>query len=143
MNTTSGRRVAIFVALAASLYSSTALAHHSFAMFDSTKEVTVTGTLGAVSWTSPHIWFDLMVPDGKGGVVKWGIEADSPATLTRGGWKYGEVKVGEKYTFVLRPQKNGKPGGALVSATMPNGRVVGRGNTSGLESGKPRRTESD
>ena len=114
-----------------------AFAHHSFSMFVPDKTVTVTGTLADFTWTNPHIWFDLMVPDDKGVATKWGIEADSPATLTRGGWKYSAVHVGDKMTFVLHPLKDGKPGGSLVSATLANGTVVGRGKLSGLPEGNP------
>ena len=129
--------VAALVAAGVGLSSGAAFAHHSFAMFDPDKTVTVSGTLADFTWTNPHIWFDLMVPDGKGGTTKWGIEADSPATLTRGGWRYASIHVGDKLTFVLHPVKSGDPGGSLVSATMPDGTVLGRGQLSGLPTGKP------
>jgi hypothetical protein len=128
-------QMAVLVAAALGLFSNTAFAHHSFAMFDQDKKVTITGTLAEFSWTNPHIWFDLLVPDGKGCAEKWGIEADSPATLTRGGWRYDSIKVGDKMTFVVHPLKSGGVGGSLISCTLPDGTVLGRGRLSGLPEG--------
>ena len=33
-----------------------ALAHHSFAMFDQSKIVTLEGTVHEFQWTNPHAW---------------------------------------------------------------------------------------
>ena len=42
-------------------------AHHSFAMFDKTRVVTVQGTVRKVEWTNPHVYIFVEVPDAKGG----------------------------------------------------------------------------
>ena len=65
------------------------LAHHSFAMFDLGKEVTVEGVIKEVQYTNPHVWIQILVPDGKGKDVEWGIEAGAPGMMTRAGWKPG------------------------------------------------------
>ena len=41
-----------------------ALAHHSFAMFDQKKVLTLEGTVSQFQWTNPHAFIDLAVPDG-------------------------------------------------------------------------------
>jgi hypothetical protein len=125
----------VLAAASSAVFCAPALAHHSFAMFDQTRQLALTGTLADFNWTNPHIWFDLRVTDDKGGVETWGIEADSPATLTRGGWRYDSVKVGDTLTFAIHPEKNGKPGGSLISVTLPDGKVLGRGRLSGLPEG--------
>ena len=52
---------AVLAALAAPL---PALAHHSYAMFDHTKEVTLkNATVVSWEWTSPHTWLYLLVPE--------------------------------------------------------------------------------
>ncbi len=40
-----------------------ASAHHSAAMFDPSKEVTLTGTVKEFQWTSPHCWIQVLVAD--------------------------------------------------------------------------------
>ena len=44
-----------------------ALAHHSFAMFDQAKQVSLKGTVTEFQWTNPHIWIQVNVKgaDGK------------------------------------------------------------------------------
>jgi hypothetical protein len=64
-----------------------ALAHHSFAMFDRDKEVTLTGTVREFQWTNPHAFIEMDVPDASGTAQKWSIEMNSPNNLTRQGWK--------------------------------------------------------
>lgn len=103
-----------------------ALAHHSFAMFDREKEVTLQGVIKEFQWTNPHTWVQLLVtgPDGK--VVEWSIEGTSPNGLKRQGWRSDALKSGDKVTAVIHPLRNGDPGGSLVTVTLENGTVLGR-----------------
>ena len=53
-----------------------ALAHHSFsAEFDSTKAVTLEGTVVKFEWVNPHSWIHIMAPDpNQGGkIVEWKV----------------------------------------------------------------------
>ena len=63
-----------------------ALAHHSFANFDLSRNTTLAGTIREVQFTNPHVWVQVMVPDGKGGQTEWSIEAGAPGMLLRTGW---------------------------------------------------------
>ena len=63
-----------------------AFAHHSFAMFDYNKNVTIVGDVKELQWTNPHIDLLVNVPDGKGGVNEWDIEGGTPGALRRNGW---------------------------------------------------------
>ena len=103
-------------------------AHHSFAMFDTAKRVSLTGTVTAFEWTNPHVYIELDVPDEKGGAVKhWSVELGSPSILQQGGWKFSDVKVGDKVTTVINPLRNGDAGGLLFQVTLRDGRVLGNG----------------
>jgi uncharacterized protein DUF6152 len=105
---------------------STAVAHHSFAMFDQTKQVTLTGTVTAFEWTNPHAYIEIDVSE-NGSVKHWSVEMGSPSILMQSGWKFKDLKHGDKVTVKLSPLKDGKPGGLLVQATLPDGRVLGNG----------------
>ena len=105
----------------------TALAHHSFAMFDQTKQITLSGTVSAFEWTNPHAYIEIDVPDEKGAVKHWSVEMGSPSILMQSGWKFKDLKHGDKVTVRISPLKDGKPGGLLVQATLPDGRVMGNG----------------
>lgn len=93
-----------------------AQAHHSFAMFDMTKQATIEGTVRAFQFANPHIWIYLVVTDPKTGeATEWAIEGSSPNSLARAGWTRSTIKSGEKASIVVHPLRNGKPGGSLVS----------------------------
>jgi hypothetical protein len=104
-----------------------AFAHHSFAMFDTTKRVTLAGTVTAFEWTNPHAYIELDVADEKGTVKHWSIELGSPSILMQGGWKFKDLKYGDKVTMVVSPLKSGESGALLSTITMPDGRVLGNG----------------
>ncbi|MDR2214671.1 MAG: hypothetical protein LBE59_02385 [Nevskiaceae bacterium] len=100
-------------------------AHHSFAMFDQTKQETLTGTVQEFQWTNPHTWLQLEVPtDGK--KVVWSIEGASPNGLRRQGWNARTFQPGDKVTVTLNPLKNGEPGGSFVGAIKEDGTKIGR-----------------
>ena len=112
---------------AALLAAGAAAAHHSAAMFDPTKEVTLTGTVKEFQWTSPHCWIQLLVTDDahpNAAPVEWGIEMDNPMGLSRHGWKPGSLKAGDKIVVVAHPLRDGTSGGQVVSVTK-DGKLVG------------------
>ena len=61
-------------ALVFALAPAAALAHHSFAMFDLGKDVTVDAVIKEVQFTNPHVWLQIMVADAKGVATEWSIE---------------------------------------------------------------------
>jgi len=96
------------------------LAHHSFAMFDTAREVTLAGTVREFQWTNPHSWLQLNVSQ-RGRTVEYSIEMGSPNTMSRKGWRRGTFKPGDKVTVVINPMRDGSPGGSLVSAVDAQG----------------------
>ena len=81
------------------LGASIALAHHSNAMFDDTKEVEVAGTVQQYQWTNPHVFIELMV-DGAEGPHKFTIESPTPGVLRGHGWKFNTLQPGDKVAFL-------------------------------------------
>jgi hypothetical protein len=104
--------------------SSSALAHHSFAMFDKNRLVTIKGTVRKVEWTNPHVYLFVEVPDGKGAKIQYALECNSPNVLTRIGWKPTTVRAGDAVSVGLYPLRSGEPGGLLDSVTLPDGRRI-------------------
>jgi len=104
-----------------------ALAHHSFAMFDKTKFMTVSGTVRKIEWANPHAYLQVQVPGSNGTSTLYAIECSSPNELSRWGWKYNSIKVGDQISVGLYPLRNGQPGGLLFSVTLANGTVF-KGN---------------
>ena len=103
------------------------VAHHSFAMFDTTSRITVTGKVAVFEWTNPHVIIEIDGAEASGGVKHWTVELGSPGILLRGGWKFNDVKLKDTLTVVINPLKTGQPGGLLVQVTLADGRVLGNG----------------
>ena len=102
-----------------------ASAHHSGAMFDSSKELTLVGTIKEFQWTNPHSWVQVLVPDARGKVVEWSLEMSGTSGLYRRGWRASSLKPGDKVTIVTNPMRNGSPAGNVRSVTMADGRKLG------------------
>jgi hypothetical protein len=112
-------------AIAACALGAPASAHHSFAMFDATKDVTLNGTVKEFEWTNPHSWLRVMVNDEKTGKpVLWALELSSPARLTTMGMHADSVKAGDVVSVTFHPMKDGTRGGQFMAAKLPNGKNI-------------------
>jgi len=102
------------------------LAHHSFAMFDQSKEVTLVGTVKEFQWTNPHAFIHVEVAQGADKGV-WDIELNSPNNLKRQGWKPTSVKPGDKVTLLANPLRDmsDHKGGLFIVVTLPDGSTLG------------------
>src|SRR6185295_8760612 len=78
------------------------LAHHSFSMFDTTSSVTLSGSVTEFQWTNPHVYIELDVPEANG-VKHWSIELGSPSILQQSGWKFKDLKFGDKVKVTINP----------------------------------------
>jgi hypothetical protein len=117
------RSLVVRTTIAASLgvVSALAFAHHSFAMFDQTKQVTVIGEVTEAQWTNPHVWVFLEGAPAGGKKDRWGVEFTSKVHLTRRNFTPDMVKVGDKIEMTVNPYRDGKPGGRFVAVKMANG----------------------
>ena len=115
-----------------------ALAHHSFAMFDASKTMTLEGTVKEFHWTNPHSWIFINVADAEGHPVEWAIELGSPSGLTRQGWVPKTLTPGMNVKVMIRPLKDGKPGGQFLTVWLPDGKQLGDPSTRGGRGGGDR-----
>jgi uncharacterized protein DUF6152 len=116
------------VAAVALMWALPAPAHHSFAGFDRAKEVTLRGAVREFQWNNPHAWIQIVVVDDKGRQTEWSVECGSPNMMARTGWKRTTLKAGDNVVAVVNPLKDGRPNGALVKITLPDGSVRGPGD---------------
>jgi hypothetical protein len=113
-------------AVATAALTAPVLAHHSFAMFDATKTITLVGTVKEFEWTNPHAWMRMTAVDGATGQpVEWSFEMGSPGQLGSRGMKPDSVKPGDKITLQAHPMKDGSRGGQYMSATLADGSILG------------------
>lgn len=86
-----------------------AVAHHSQAVYDENKLVTLTGIVTKFEWINPHIVVHIEVKDEKGNTEEWAAFSGSPSMqLREAGWNSEEFKVGETITVKGFPQKDGR-----------------------------------
>jgi hypothetical protein len=112
-------------ALALGLGGTQASAHHSFAMFDNTKNVVLEGTVKEFQWTNPHTWIEMTVIEA-GKPVNYSIEGASPNSLVRrSGWNRTSIKAGDHVKLTIHPMKDGSKGGSFVAATFADGHTLG------------------
>lgn len=83
------------------LVAPTAFAHHSAAMFDSTKTVTLEGRIERYEWSNPHVYIHLASSSGV-----WIIEAGSPSMMQRAGWTPDSFAVGDAVTIDVNPVRD-------------------------------------
>ncbi len=111
--------LAAFGAALGLLSAAPASAHHSFAMFDFNKVVTLKGTVKEFQWTNPHVilWVETD-PTGADPATVWSAELTSPGNLMRNGWTRMSLRPGDKIELELNPLRDGKHGGGFHRATL-------------------------
>jgi hypothetical protein len=103
-----------------------ASAHHSFAMFDSTKVTVIKGAILSWTYMNPHSWLSVVgVTEGGESPKRWDVEATSPSALARIGVLTGTLKPGDKVTVGIHPLRDGSPGGSWVFVVAGDGKVYG------------------
>ena len=116
-------------AIVAAAFTASALAHHSFAMFDAQKTVTLEGTVKEFEWVNPHSWLRIMVNDEKAGrPVLWAVELSSPSRLVTMGMRADSMKAGDAVSVTIHPLKDGARGGQFIQAVLADGKKVLRAN---------------
>ena len=103
-------------------------AHHANAVFDTTKTVTVKGTVTDWFWANPHCLLRFDVTDETGQVAHWVAETQAPINMIGKGWRRDSFKPGDELTVSLRPLKNGKPGGSVLNVVLADGKVLETGS---------------
>ena len=101
-------------------------AHHSPAMFDFSKQLTLTGTVREFQWTNPHSYIQLVVKNDQGQDEEWSLEMAAPTYLYNLGWRPSTVKAGDTLTVTVAPLRKGGRGGLLLKAVTADGKTIGR-----------------
>jgi hypothetical protein len=99
-------------------------AHHGTASFDTTKDLTLKGTVTDWIWANPHCFLKFDAMDETGTVRNWAVEVSNPTDMTKRGWARSSFKVGDAVTVNLQPVKNGAPIGRLKTVLLPNGSTL-------------------
>jgi len=100
--------------------------HHTYAMFDGSKQLTLQGTVKELQWTNPHCFLQLLVA--KDGVVQeWSLQMNAPVDLYRNGWRPRALKAGDKINVTIHPARDGGNSGSYVSGTGPDGQKLSPG----------------
>jgi hypothetical protein len=117
-------QVLSFAGMAVMLMAVPATAHHSFAMFDAEKTLTLNGTVKEIEWTNPHMWLYVMAADPNGKIQEYPLEMQGPGQSMKNGWKQDSVKPGDKVTVEMHPLKTGARGGQLMSVVLASGQKL-------------------
>jgi len=112
-------------------FSAPLVAHHGAASFDTTKELTLKGSVTEWIWANPHCFLKFDAKDDTGTVRNWAVEVSNPTDMTRLGWARTSFKGGDEVTVTLQPVKSGAPVGRLRSVVLPNGQTLGSGGRGG------------
>jgi Family of unknown function (DUF6152) len=97
-------------------------AHHGAASFDTSKMVTVTGTVTEYVWANPHVLVKVDAKDDRGSVTQWVLEAWNPVTQAGRGWTKNTFKFGDEVSLGINPAKNGQPVGEIRGRIVINGK---------------------
>jgi hypothetical protein len=140
MKTVAARARAVLVITIAWLAPASAVvAHHSYAMFDGSKTLTVHGVVAKLDWSNPHvfIWVHVPNPNTPGGHDLYAFENGSTNVLTRNGWSKTTLTAGEKVSVDYWPLKDGRNGGHFVKAVHQDGHISwGIGGPNGANAGR-------
>jgi hypothetical protein len=121
----------IFVVLVAAmlLVAMPLSAHHSFAAeFDSSKLLTLKGTITKMEWLNPHSWLYIEVKSEDGKAEEWAIEFGAPNSLYRRGWLKSSLPVGQTVTVSAYLAKDGSHKANAQDVVLPDGKKLFAGS---------------
>ena len=113
------------LAMLAVLFETPVSTHHSFAMYDQTKTVTLTGAVKQFVAQANHaeLHFVLIAPDRKGlakgedgKYVQWGVEMAGAAAVAQQGITAAAFGVGTVFSVRLNPLRDGSNFGSRTGA---------------------------
>lgn len=109
-----------------------AVAHHSFAPYESTLQIKLSGVVSEFKWVNPHVYIEIDATDEKTGEKRhWLIEGASTSILNRAGWKFNMIKPGDRITVIVSPLRNGEPAALLKQIMLADGRKFSNGAVAG------------
>ncbi len=100
-------------------------AHHSAAMFDTSKQISVAGVVTRYQWRNPHVYMTVRTRGPNGTAVDQDIEAGAPSVLLPLGLTQDSLHPGDPVTVHANPNKHGA--GHIVlgrDVVMADGRTL-------------------
>jgi hypothetical protein len=107
-------------------------AHHSRAMFDVEKWISVEGVVTDVQWKFPHMWITLDVPGPDGKTENWGFEGAGAAMMVAAGISPQILKVGNRVKIIAHPSRDSAKRTAEFVGMEVNGKFYSRGTESNI-----------
>ena len=107
-------------------------AHHSRAMFDVEKLISVEGVVTEVQWRFPHMWITLEVPGPNGATESWGFEGAGAPMMAASGISPQILKVGNRVKIIAHPSRDSSKRTAEFVGMEVNGKFYSRGTESNI-----------
>ena len=118
------RRTALWSIALAILMIAPAFAHHSFAVYDHNRTLTLRGTVTRFQWTNPHGFIEMDVPQSDGPMKHYSVELTSINMMQRVGWRSNMIKPGDKVQVVVAPLLSGEPVGLGLEVVLADGKTM-------------------
>ena len=99
-------------------------AHHGSAGEDTSKIVTVKGTVTDFQYINPHVQIYVEAKDGQGNVQTWDGEASNALVLHRAGWNSKIIKPGDQITLNGYQSKNKATSLRLTNVVLADGKQL-------------------
>jgi Family of unknown function (DUF6152) len=116
-------RIGVLASVIAVAIALPAVAHHSHAMFDHSKEVTITGTVTEFVFRNPHVFLYIDTKADSGETTKYWVEMSNLPNMIRRGIGQSTFKPGDKVIAHVHPLKDGRPGGSYVTIVGADGKT--------------------
>ncbi len=101
-----------------------AFGHHSFAMFDNSKERIIEGTVVRWAFNNPHTWLYIEAADENGEMITWGFEGAAQVHAMRQGVNGTTFQPGERVKVIMQPLVSGEPAGAMCFVQKEDGSIA-------------------
>ena len=98
------------------------LAHHSWPV-NTSREITVKGTVTGYDWANPHVMIGLDV-DANGKIEKWNVGGPSITRMAGNGWDTSTLKKGDVITAIGYRFSDGSNVLRLQKVLMPTGKEM-------------------
>ena len=105
------------------MVATSSFAHHAWAV-DSTRTITLKGTVTGIDWSNPHVQVFLDTTDSNGKVEKWTAGGPSPSRMAGTGWDKNSVKAGDVITAIGQRATDAPNLMKMHKAVLANGREL-------------------
>ncbi len=102
-------------------------AHHSRAIYDRARLVTIEGVVTEYEWANPHVYLYVETQTDSGDAVVWALESEVTTIMRRRGWSRDTFVPGDRVTVQGNPARDSTRRMALVASVAKAG-VTSFGN---------------